>query len=183
MPARLPYLDRDQVPPEVQAVFDGLQKASGRVLNFYRLLAHHGPGPAGCRGPGRGRRPDQADRQPPAAPGGQPGRAAGDAGRLTNRRGRANGAAFVSGFVVGQAAAFLATALVGSAATADRPRGNEELAAGLELAFGLGLLALAWPERRSAGRVPSGGATRTERLLGRLKGLRQGSGSSRTNAG
>ena len=41
MPARLPYLDRDQVPPEVQAVFDGLQKASGRVLNFYRLMAHH----------------------------------------------------------------------------------------------------------------------------------------------
>ena len=85
--------------------------------------------------------------------------------------------------MVGQAAAFLAAALVGSAATADRPRGNEELAAGLELAFGLGLLALAFVDGRSAGRVPSGGATRTERLLGRLKGLRQGSGSSRTNAG
>ena len=50
--------------------------------------------------------------------------------------------------MVGQAAAFLAAALVGSAATADRPRGNEELAAGLELAFGLGLLALACSERR-----------------------------------
>jgi uncharacterized peroxidase-related enzyme len=41
MSARVPYLDRDQVPPEVQTVFDGLQKASGRVLNFYRLMAHH----------------------------------------------------------------------------------------------------------------------------------------------
>jgi uncharacterized peroxidase-related enzyme len=43
MPARVPYLDRDQTPPEVQSVFDGLQKAAGRVLNFYRLMAHHAP--------------------------------------------------------------------------------------------------------------------------------------------
>jgi threonine/homoserine/homoserine lactone efflux protein len=91
---------------------------------------------------------------------------------LTSRRGRANGAAFVSGFVVGQAVAFLAAVLVGSAATVDGPRGNEELAAGLELAFGLGLLALAWPERRRAGRASSGGPSRTERLLARLKRLR-----------
>jgi uncharacterized peroxidase-related enzyme len=41
MPARVPYLDREQVPAEVQTVYDGLQKASGRVLNFYRLMAHH----------------------------------------------------------------------------------------------------------------------------------------------
>ena len=41
MAARLPYLDRAQVAPGVQAVFDTLQKASGRVLNFYRLMAHH----------------------------------------------------------------------------------------------------------------------------------------------
>lgn len=41
MAARLPYLDRAQVGPEIQSVFDGLQKASGRVLNFYRLMAHH----------------------------------------------------------------------------------------------------------------------------------------------
>ena len=27
--------------PEVQSVFDTLQKACGRVLNFYRLMAHH----------------------------------------------------------------------------------------------------------------------------------------------
>jgi uncharacterized peroxidase-related enzyme len=41
MAARVPYLEREQAPPEVQAVFDGLQKASGRVLNFYKLMAHH----------------------------------------------------------------------------------------------------------------------------------------------
>ena len=41
MAARLPYLDRAQVGPEVQSVFDTLQRASGRVLNFYRLMAHH----------------------------------------------------------------------------------------------------------------------------------------------
>jgi AhpD family alkylhydroperoxidase len=42
MAARLPYLDRDQVPPEIQAVYDGLRQNSGRVLNIYRLMAHHG---------------------------------------------------------------------------------------------------------------------------------------------
>jgi alkylhydroperoxidase family enzyme len=41
MAARLPYLGRDQVPPEVQAVYDAVQKAAGRVLNIYRLMAHH----------------------------------------------------------------------------------------------------------------------------------------------
>ena len=41
MAARLPYLDRTQVGPEVQSVYDRLQQATGRVLNFYRLLAHH----------------------------------------------------------------------------------------------------------------------------------------------
>jgi alkylhydroperoxidase family enzyme len=41
MAARLPYLDRAHVEPEIQAVYDTLQTASGRVLNFYRLMAHH----------------------------------------------------------------------------------------------------------------------------------------------
>src|SRR6185503_21262998 len=41
MAARVPYLDRAQVGPEIQSIFDTLQKASGRVLNFYRLMAHH----------------------------------------------------------------------------------------------------------------------------------------------
>lgn len=97
---------------------------------------------------------------------------------LTSRRGRANGAAFLAGFIIGQAAAFLAAFLLGSAATPDRPEGSEELSAGLELAFGLGLLALAWPERRRAAQVPGGGPSRTERLLGRLKGLRPGTAFS-----
>jgi alkylhydroperoxidase family enzyme len=41
MAARLPYLDREQVPPDVQAVYDALTKRTGRVLNFFRLMAHH----------------------------------------------------------------------------------------------------------------------------------------------
>ena len=41
MAARLPYLDRAQVGPELQSIFDTLQPASGRVLNFFRLMAHH----------------------------------------------------------------------------------------------------------------------------------------------
>ncbi|MGH7420593.1 MAG: carboxymuconolactone decarboxylase family protein, partial [Candidatus Rokuibacteriota bacterium] len=41
MAARLPYLDRAQVGPEIQSVFDALQKAGGRVLNIFRLMAHH----------------------------------------------------------------------------------------------------------------------------------------------
>jgi hypothetical protein len=96
---------------------------------------------------------------------------------LTSRRGRTNGAAFLAGFVLGQSAAFLAAVLVGSAATADRAAGHEHLSAGVELAFGLALLGLAWPERRRAGRR-SAGASRTERLLGRLKGLRPGTALS-----
>ena len=49
MAARLPYLDREQVPPDVQAVYDKMKKATGRVLNTFRLMAHHArsvaPGP------------------------------------------------------------------------------------------------------------------------------------------
>jgi uncharacterized peroxidase-related enzyme len=41
MAARLPYVDRTQVEPEIQAIYDGLQQTSGRVLNIYRLMAHH----------------------------------------------------------------------------------------------------------------------------------------------
>lgn len=41
MAARLPYLERAQVGPEIQSVFDTLRTASGRVLNIYRLMAHH----------------------------------------------------------------------------------------------------------------------------------------------
>jgi AhpD family alkylhydroperoxidase len=41
MAARLPYLDRAQVPSEVQSLYDALEKGSGRVLNIFRLMAHH----------------------------------------------------------------------------------------------------------------------------------------------
>lgn len=41
MAARLPYVERDQASPEVQAVYDKLQKAMGRVGNFFKLMAHH----------------------------------------------------------------------------------------------------------------------------------------------
>ncbi len=37
MSARLPSLERDEVSAEIQAVYDGLQKASGRVLNITEL--------------------------------------------------------------------------------------------------------------------------------------------------
>ena len=38
--ARLPYVEREQAPAPVQRTYDALQKATGRVLNFYRLMAH-----------------------------------------------------------------------------------------------------------------------------------------------
>jgi len=41
MAARLPYLERAQVEPAIQSVYDALHRASGRVLNIYRLMAHH----------------------------------------------------------------------------------------------------------------------------------------------
>src|SRR5260370_33312449 len=42
MAARLPYLDRAQVPSEIQSLYDTLQAGSGRVLNIFRLMARHG---------------------------------------------------------------------------------------------------------------------------------------------
>jgi len=41
MAARLTHLDRDQVSPEVQATFDNMKKATGRVRKIFRLMAHH----------------------------------------------------------------------------------------------------------------------------------------------
>jgi threonine/homoserine/homoserine lactone efflux protein len=90
---------------------------------------------------------------------------------LTSRRGRANGLAFAGGFMVGQAAAFSAAYLVGSAATTDT-EGNVHVAAGLELAFGIFLLAIAWPQRRRPETAAVVGHSRTKKLLERLRGLR-----------
>ncbi len=41
MAARLPYVERDQAPPEVQEAYDKAQKAMGRVSNLFKLMAHH----------------------------------------------------------------------------------------------------------------------------------------------
>jgi hypothetical protein len=92
---------------------------------------------------------------------------------LTSARGRANGAVFLVGFMLGQAAAFTAAFLVGSAATTQREV-NEDVAAVLELAFGLALLVVAWPQRRGRGGPDGKGRSLTKALLDRLRGLRPG---------
>lgn len=92
---------------------------------------------------------------------------------LTSRRGRSNGIAYVAGFLLGEAAAFLAAYLVGSAATTGR-EANEQVAIGMELAFGVALLAIAWPQRRHGAPDSAGGRSRTKALLDRLRGLRPG---------
>jgi len=39
--ARLPYVEREEAPESVRSTYDALQKATGRVLNIFRLMAHH----------------------------------------------------------------------------------------------------------------------------------------------
>jgi alkylhydroperoxidase family enzyme len=41
MSARLPYVDAP--PAELAPVYEEMTKATGRVLNLYKLMAHHGP--------------------------------------------------------------------------------------------------------------------------------------------
>jgi len=41
MGPRLPYLERNQAPPEVQTVYDTLMRTVGRVGNFFKLMAYH----------------------------------------------------------------------------------------------------------------------------------------------
>ena len=41
--AKLPYVEREHAPERVQRVYDALQTATGRVLNIFRLMAHHPP--------------------------------------------------------------------------------------------------------------------------------------------
>jgi alkylhydroperoxidase family enzyme len=38
---RLPLVERDQAPPDVQEAYDKAQKAMGRVSNFVKLIANH----------------------------------------------------------------------------------------------------------------------------------------------
>jgi threonine/homoserine/homoserine lactone efflux protein len=97
---------------------------------------------------------------------------------LTSRRGRTNGTVYLVGFLLGQSIAFGVAVLIGSAATTDRD-GNEELAAALELAFGVGLLVLAWPQRRRAeADAGTAGPSKVKAMLARLHGLRPGTAFS-----
>jgi alkylhydroperoxidase family enzyme len=41
MSARLPYVEAP--PPELAPVYDDMKKATGRVLNITKLMAHHPP--------------------------------------------------------------------------------------------------------------------------------------------
>ena len=41
MSARLPYVE--DPPPELAPVYEEMKKATGRVLNITRLMAHHPP--------------------------------------------------------------------------------------------------------------------------------------------
>jgi threonine/homoserine/homoserine lactone efflux protein len=96
---------------------------------------------------------------------------------LTSRRGRLNGTLYLVGFLLGQTTVFVVALLVGSAATADREH-NESVAAALELAFGIGLLLLAWPQRGQGSGRPVTESSRVKALLGRLRGLRPGTAFS-----
>jgi hypothetical protein len=96
---------------------------------------------------------------------------------LTSRRGRTNGSLYLVGFLLGQSIAFLVALLIGSAATTNRD-GNEELAAALELAFGVGLLVLAWPQRHAGAEPDPAGPSRVKAMLARLHGLRPGTAFS-----
>ncbi len=96
---------------------------------------------------------------------------------LTSRRGRTNGSLYMVGFLLGQSIAFLVALLIGSAATTN-PDGNEELAAALELAFGVGLLVLAWPQRHARAEPEPAGPSRVKAMLARLHRLRPGTAFS-----
>ena len=38
--ARVPYLERTEVPPPIQAIYDALVREAGMVPNFHKALAH-----------------------------------------------------------------------------------------------------------------------------------------------
>jgi threonine/homoserine/homoserine lactone efflux protein len=96
---------------------------------------------------------------------------------LTSRRGRTNGSLYMVGFLLGQSIAFVVALLIGSAATTN-PDGNEELAAALELAFGVGLLVLAWPQRHPRAEPDPARPSKVKAMLARLHRLRPGTAFS-----
>jgi hypothetical protein len=88
---------------------------------------------------------------------------------LGSGRGRVNGGAFGTGFLLTQSTVLVVAVLVGSAATPDRERSHPDLMAILELTVGLALLALAWRLRVSRVQRTE---SRSKALLVKLRGLR-----------
>jgi threonine/homoserine/homoserine lactone efflux protein len=91
---------------------------------------------------------------------------------LGSGRGRANGFFFAVGFLLTQTTVLVLAILLGSAATPDRERGHETLAAVLELALGVLLLLFAARGRLNDAPRESPGESRTKALLARLSHLR-----------
>jgi hypothetical protein len=91
---------------------------------------------------------------------------------LGSGRGRLNGSLFALGFLLTQSTVLLIAVLLGAAATPDRDRGHETLAAALGLAAGVGLIALAARQRSSGDSEEPIGGSRTEAFLARLGRLR-----------
>ena len=91
---------------------------------------------------------------------------------LGSGRGRLNGSAFAVGFLLTQSLVLLIAVLLGTAATPDRHRGHETLAAALGLALGVALIALAARQRSSGETQERIGGSRAEAFLARLGRLR-----------
>ncbi len=91
---------------------------------------------------------------------------------LGSGRGRANGSAFGIGFLLTQSTVLLLAILLGSAATPNREREHETLAAVLELLLGIALLLFASRGRLGRGQETSPEESRTKAILARLGHLR-----------
>jgi hypothetical protein len=91
---------------------------------------------------------------------------------LGSGRGRLNGTLFALGFLVTQSLVLLVAILLGSAATPNRERNHETLAAVLELVLGVALLAFAAHGRLSEVPAERPGESRTAAVLARLRHLR-----------
>src|SRR5882757_916795 len=82
---------------------------------------------------------------------------------LRSGRGRLNGAAFATGFVLGQSAICAVAFVLGFVAVPDRTRNHPTLISILELAFGAALLAASVHIRRSPPKPPGAPDSRMAR--------------------